>query len=162
VSSKLRKCFYVALERAGVARCFELHELDRVLAESKEGLDAYRRGLKKTQQKRRALVAHHTVRLLGRMDVAVGTANAKMVWNRAKSLVVVESANHLALGIHDFHGLLRIESDAQSWDSRHLGRGADIGSRAIQGAKEKGPVVAAVGLSGGLAALGRWNAGRSE
>lgn len=142
---------------AVLARCFQLQdavdviELDRVLAESQEGLDAYRRGLKKTQQGRRELIADHTVQLLGRMDVAVGTANATMVWNRTKSLEVVESANHLATGIHDFHGLLRIESGPQSWDARQLGRGADIGSQAIQVVKDK-PVVGAVGLAG-LAAL---------
>lgn len=140
---------------AVLARCFELQiaidviELDRVLAESQEGLDAYRRGLKKSQQKRRELIEDHTVRLLGRMDVAVDTANAKIVWNRAKSLEVVDSANHLATDIHDFHGLLRIGSDPQSWDARQLGRGADIGSQAIQVAKDKRTVVAAgVGLAG--------------
>ena len=142
---------------AVLARCFELQdavdviELDRVLAESPEGLDAYRRGLKKTQHERRALVAGHTLHLLGRMDAAVGTANAKMVWNRTKSFEVVEAAKNLGTGIHDFHGLLRIESDPQSWDTRQLGRGADIGSQAIQVAKDKGPVVALVGL----AALGK-------
>ncbi len=144
---------------AVLARCFLLEdavdviELDRVLAESQEGLDAYRSGLKKTQQARRELIADHTGHLLGRMDVAVGTANAKMVRYRTKSLEVVESANHLATGIHDFHGLLRIESDPQSWNARQLGRGKDIGSQAIQVAKDKGPAVAA-GLAG-LAALGK-------
>ena len=81
------------------------------------------------------------------MDVAVGTANATMVWNRTKSLEVVESAKHLATGIYDFHGLLRIESDPQSWDARQLGRGADIGSQAIQVVKDKRTVVAVVGLA---------------
>jgi hypothetical protein len=142
---------------AVLARCFQLQdaidviELDRVLAESQEGLAAYRRGLKKAQQERRELIAGHTADLLGRMEVAVGTANAKMVWNRTKSLEVVESANDLATGIHDFHGLLRIESEPQSWDARQLGRGADIGSQAIQVAKDKGPIVvtaASVGLAG--------------
>lgn len=139
---------------AVLARSFQLQEavdvieLDRVLAESQEGLAAYRNGLKKTQQKRRQLIADHTVHLLGRMDAAVGSANATMVWNRTKSLEVVDSANHLATGIHDFHGLLRIESDPQSWDARPLGRGADIGSQAIQVVKDKGPVVAGVGLAG--------------
>ena len=143
---------------AVLAHCFQMQdavdeiELDRVLAESQEGLDAYRHGLKKTQQERRELIADHTVHLLSRMDVAVGTANAKMVWNRTKSLEVVESANHLATGIYDFHGLLRIESDPQSWDARQLGRGADIGSQAIQVAKDKKVVAAGVGLAG-LAAL---------
>jgi len=145
---------------AVLARCFQLQEavdvieLDRVLAESQEGLDAYRRGLQKAQQERRALVADHTARLLGRMDVAVGTANAKVIWHRTKSLDVVGSANHLATGIHDFHGLLRIESNPQSWDARQLARGAEIGSQVIQVAKDKGPVVAAVGVTG-LAALGK-------
>jgi hypothetical protein len=139
---------------AVLARCFELQdevdviELDRVLAESQEGLDAYRRGLKKTRQRRRELIADHTAHLLGRMAVAVRAANATMIWNRTKSLEVVESANHLATGIYDFQGLLRIESDPQSWDARQLGRGAKIGSQAIQVAKDKGLGVAGVGLAG--------------
>jgi hypothetical protein len=138
---------------AVLARCFQLQdavdviELDRVLAESHEGLDAYRRGLEKAQQDRRALIADHTVRLLGRMDEAVGTANAKLVWHRTNSGDVVEAVNQLATGIHDFHVVLRIESDPQSWDVRQLGRGADIGSQTIQVAKDKGPVVAAVGMT---------------
>lgn len=141
---------------AVLARCFQLHnaidviELDRVLDESPEKLDAYRRGLKKARQKRRELVSGHTTHLLDRMDAAVGTANAKMVWNRTRCLEVVDSANHLAAGVHNFHGLLRIESDPRSWQERRLGPAADLGSQAIQKTKDTAPYVAA---GAGLLAL---------
>jgi hypothetical protein len=145
-----------------LARCFQLHdaidviELDRVLHESPEKLDAYRRGLKKARQERRELVSGHTAHLLDRMDAAVGTANAKMVWNRTKCLEVVDSANHLAAGVHNFHGLLRIESDPRSWQGRRLGRAADLGSQAIQKTKDTAPYVGAgVGLLAFVAVAGK-------
>ena len=71
-----------------LAQCFRLQdaveiiELDRVLAESPAELDAYRYGLQKAKQQRRGLISDHTFELLGRMDAAVSTANAKMIWNR--------------------------------------------------------------------------------
>lgn len=52
-------------------------------------------------------------------------ANAKIVWNRTKSLDVVASANDLAAGLDDFHGLLTIEAGLRSWEARELGRAAD-------------------------------------
>lgn len=147
---------------AVLARCFQLHdaidviELDRVLDESPEKLDAYRRGLKKARQERRDLLSGHTAHLLDRMDAAVGTANAKMVWNRTKCMEVVDLANHLAAGVHNFHGLLRIESDLRSWQQRRLRPAADLGSQAIQKTRDTAPYVAAgAGLLAVVAVAGK-------
>ncbi|KQY58959.1 hypothetical protein ASD11_04895 [Aeromicrobium sp. Root495] len=147
---------------AVLARCFQLQdaidviELDRVLAESPHELDAYRRGLKKAQAGRRELVSEHTAHLLARMDKAVETANAKIVWNRTKSLDVVASANDLAAGLDDFHGLLTIEADLRSWEPRELGRAAEVASQAIQQSKDKGPgVVGTAALAATAVGLGK-------
>lgn len=128
-----------------LAQCFRLQdaleiiELDRVFAESPAELDAYRYGLQKAKQQRRGIISDHTFELLGRMDAAVSTANAKMIWNRTLSHALIGSANHVATGIHDFHGLLSIDAAPMAWNPRRLRRGADIGSHAIQGAKDNGP-----------------------
>jgi hypothetical protein len=72
-----------------------------------------------------------------------------MFWNRAKSPAVVESGNHVAAGVHDFHGLLGIESDPRSWEERRLGSAAEMGSQVIQKTKDTAPYVGAgVGLLG--------------
>jgi hypothetical protein len=131
-----------------LARCSMLHdavdvlELDRVLAEAPQELPAYRSGLQHARQQRGTVIAEHTRHLLDRMDLAVDTANAKIVWNRKKSVDVVRHANQLAPGIHDFHVTLSIESEPRAWDARQLGRGADIGSQVVQVARDTGPVVA--------------------
>jgi hypothetical protein len=145
-----------------LAQCFRLQdaveiiELDRVLAESPAELDAYRYGLQKAKQQRRGLISDHTFELLGRMDAAVSTANAKMIWNRTLSHAVIGSANHVATGIHDFHGLLSIDAAPMAWNPRRLRRGADIGSHAIQGAKDNGPhAVAAAATLASLVLAGK-------
>jgi hypothetical protein len=140
-----------------LAQCFRLQdavemiELDRVLAESPAELDAYRSGLEKAKQQRRGLISEHTFELLNRMDTAVITANAKMIWNRTLSHAVIGSANHVATGIHDFHGILSIEAEPMEWNPRRLPRRADIGSQALQGAKDNGPQ--AVAAAATLASL---------
>lgn len=135
---------------AVLALCFQMEdeidvidEIDRVLARTPEGVVTYNRGMRKARKGRRELISGHTTSLLDRMDAAVGAANAKMVWNRAKPLDVVASANHLASGFHDFHGLLRIESDPRSWEERRLGPAAEMGSQVIQKTKDTAPTVAA-------------------
>ncbi|MEV4844934.1 hypothetical protein AB0K20_17185 [Micromonospora matsumotoense] len=147
---------------AVLARCFQLQdaidviELDRALGESPAKLDAYRRGLKKARLARRKLVSGHTANLLDRMNTAVGTANAKMLWNRSRCFEVVDSANHLAAGVHNFHGLLRIESDPRSWQERRLGPAADLGSQTIQKTKDTAPYIATgVGLIAFVAVAGK-------
>jgi hypothetical protein len=138
---------------AVLARCFQLQdgidvlELDRVLDESPEKLAAYRRGLKKARQKRRELISGHTEHLLARMDAAVGTANAKRFFHLAPSEAVVHSSNHVAAGVHDFHGRLGIESGLQSWEARRLGDAAEMAANAIEKTKEATPIIATVGVA---------------
>jgi hypothetical protein len=148
---------------AVLARCFQLQdgidvlELDRVLDESPEKLAAYRRGLKKARQKRRELISGHTEHLLARMDAAVGTANAKRFFHLAPSEAVVHSSNHVAAGVHDFHGRLGIESGLQSWGARRLGDAAEMAANAIEKTKEATPIiiatVGAAAVIGGAEAL---------
>jgi hypothetical protein len=147
---------------AVLAECFQLQDafdvlvLDRALDASPEGLEACRRGLRADRQDRLELISQKTEHLLDCMDVAVGRANAKLFWNRTKSPAVVQSGNHVAAGIHDFHGLLGIESDSRSWEERQLGRAAEMGSQAIQKTKDTGPLVAAgVGLVGLIGLAGQ-------
>ncbi len=138
-----------------LARCFQLQdafdvlELDRALDAAPEELDACRRGLKADRQERLETISQHTGHLLDRMDAAVGMANAKIFWNRTRSPAVVQSGNHVATGVYDFHALLGIESDPRSWEERQLGSAAEMGSQAIQKTKDMAPYVAAgVGLLG--------------
>ena len=141
---------------AVLARCFQLQdaidviELDRTMVGTPEKVPAYKRGMKRAKENRREIISGHTRNLLDRMDEAVGAANARIVWNRAKSLEVVESSNHLGAGIHDFHGLLRIESEPRSWQARQLGSAENFGSHVIQKSREAVPVV---GIGLGLAGL---------
>ena len=138
---------------AVLARCFQLQdaidvlELDRVLDESPEKLAAYRRGLMKDRQERRELISGHTQQLLARMDAAVGTANAKRLFHLAPSEAVVHSSNHVAAGVHDFHGRLGIESGLQSWEARRLGDAAEMAANTLQKTKEAAPIIAAVGAA---------------
>jgi hypothetical protein len=58
------------------------------------------------------------------MNAAAGRANSKVLLNPIQSPAVVESSNLVAIGVHDFHGLLGIESGGQSSDSRRWGEAA--------------------------------------
>ena len=146
---------------AVLARCFQLQdglaviEIDRVLVDSPDELDDYRRGLQDTQQTRRMVISEHTAGLLGRMDAAVNTANTKMVFNRTRSLSVLNAASRVSTGVDEFHGLVSIDADPWSWNARQLGRAWDIGSHAVQTIKDKGPTVVTVGLVLGGAVAGR-------
>jgi hypothetical protein len=109
---------------AVLARCFQLQdavavlELDRVLDASPDELDRHRLGVKAARQKRLALISRSTLRLLARMDAAAGTANAKVLLHPAASPAVVRSSNQVAIGVHEFHRRLGIESGRQSSEAR--------------------------------------------
>lgn len=140
---------------AVLARCFQLQdaidvlELDRVLDESPEELDAYRRGLKAVRHDRLKLISRTTESLLARMDVAAGTANAKVLLHPAASRAVVDSSNHVATGVLDFHGLLGIDSGRQSWEARRwMDAAAEAKDKALEHA---GP--AAAGIAVGSVAI---------
>jgi hypothetical protein len=140
-----------------LARCFQLQdafdvlELDRALDASPEELDARRRGLKADRQDRLEIISRGTEFLLARMHVAVGTANAKVLLHRNASRAVVDSSNHVATGVHDFHGLLGIESGHQSWEARRWkDAAAEVRDKALENA---GPAAAVVAAGGAAIAL---------
>jgi hypothetical protein len=142
---------------AVLARCSQLQdaidllELDRVLDASAEEPDAYRRGLKAARQDRLELISRSTESLLARMDVAAGTANAKVLLHLPASRAVVDSSNHVATGVHDFHGLLGIESGRQSWEARRwMDAAAEARDKALENA---GPVAAGIAVGSVAIAL---------
>ncbi|MFF4517429.1 hypothetical protein [Streptomyces mirabilis] len=124
---------------AVLARCFQLQdaiavlELDRVLDASPDELDGHRRGLKAARQDRLELISRSTERLVARMDAAAGTANAKVLLNPSKSPAVVQSSNHVATGVHDFHGRLGIESGRRSSEARRwVDAAAEVRDKALE------------------------------
>ncbi|MGW5663289.1 hypothetical protein ACWEWG_24785 [Streptomyces sp. NPDC003758] len=136
---------------AVLARCFQLQdaiavlELDRVLDMSPEELDGHRLGLRAARQNRLSLISRSTERLVARMNAAADMANAKVLLNPIKSPAVVQSSNHVAIGVHDFHGRLGIESGLPSSEAR---RWVDAATEARDKALETGAkgVDAAVSL----------------
>ncbi|MET7904009.1 hypothetical protein ABZS86_22210 [Streptomyces sp. NPDC005355] len=135
VESKAREWLAV------LARCFQLQdaiavlELDRVLDAAPEELDRHRLGLRVARQKRLDLISRSTERLVARMNAAASTANAKVLLNPTKSPAVVQSSNHVATGVYDFHGRLGIESGRRSSEAR---RWVDAAAEARDKALETG------------------------
>lgn len=131
---------------AVLARCFQLQdaiavlELDRVLDDSPEELNGHRLGLKAARQDRLEHIARSTELLVARMNAAAGTANAKVLLHPTKSPAVVQSRNHVAAGVHDFHGRLGIESGRQSSEARRWAEAAaEVRDKALEtGAKGVG------------------------
>lgn len=109
---------------AVLARCFQLQdgiavlELDRVLDGSPDELDQHRIALKAARRNRLELIAQSTERLLARMDAAAGAANSKVLLHPIASRAVVDSTNHVAIVVVDFHGRLGIDSDRESLEAR--------------------------------------------
>jgi hypothetical protein len=99
-------------------------ELDRVLDATPDELDRHRIGLKSARQNRLERIASCTERLLARMDVAAGTANASVLMHPAKAPAVVRSSNHVSTAIIDFEERLGIERARQSSETRRWGEAA--------------------------------------
>jgi hypothetical protein len=114
-----------------LARCFQLQdaiavlELDRVLDAAPDDLDGHRLGLKASRQKRLDTISRSTGHLMARMDAAAGTANTKVLLHPATSAAVVQSTEHVASVVADFHGRLGIESGRPSLQAK---RWADAAS----------------------------------
>ena len=110
-----------------LARCFQLQdaiavlELDRVLDAAPDDLDGHRLGLKASRQKRLDTISRSTERLMARMDAAAGTANTKVLLHPTTSPAVVQSREHVASAVADFHGRLGIESGRQSLEAKRWG-----------------------------------------
>ncbi len=126
---------------AVLARCFQLQdamavlELDRVLNASPEELDRHRLALRAARQNRLELIARSTERLMARMGAAAGMANTKVLMNPAQAPAVVQSSNHVAIAVGDFHGRLGIERGRQSVEAR---RWADAATEVRDKALETG------------------------
>ena len=124
-----------------LARCVQLQdaiavlELDRVLDAAPQQLHGHRLGLKAARQDRLEHIVRGTEHLVARMNAAASAADAKLLLHPAKSPAVVESSNHVATGVHDFHARLGIESGRQSSQAR---RWADAATQARDKALEKG------------------------
>lgn len=124
---------------AVLARCFQLQdalavlELDRVLDASPEELDRHRLALKAARQNRRVLISQSTERLMVRMDAAAGTANLKVLLHPTSSRAVVQSSNHVALAIENFHGGLGIDSRRESVEAkRWMDAATDVKDKVVQ------------------------------
>ncbi len=118
---------------AVLARCFELHdavgvlELDRVLDASPDEIDRHRLGLRSARLDRIELLGERTEHLLHRMDAAVDLANSKVLLNPMDSPAVVRSSNTVMAEVHEFHGVVGIESGYQSAESRRWSEAAADG-----------------------------------
>ncbi|MFE1858603.1 hypothetical protein [Streptomyces anandii] len=128
---------------AVLARCFQLQdafavlELDRVLDTTPDELDRHRLGLRIARKKRLDAISRTTERLVARMNAAADAANAKVLLHPTKSPAVVQSSNHVAAGVHDFHGRLGIESGRRPSEARRwVHAAAEVRDKALEtGAK---------------------------
>lgn len=135
-----------------LARCFQLNdeiailELERVRETAPDELDRHRLGLRAAREDRRELMAQRTEDLLTRMNAAVGTANLKVLLHPTAAPAVVEARNRVATDVHEFHGVLGIESGheaskarpwreaaAETWDAA-----LEVGAEGVEGAKKLG------------------------
>lgn len=133
---------------AVLARCFQLQdaiailELDRVLDASPDELDRHRFALRTARQNRLELIARSTERLMARMDAAADAANAKVLLHPTTSRAVVNSSNHVATGIVDFHGHLGIEGNRQSLEARRwVDAAGEVRAKAVETGAEGVDVV---------------------
>lgn len=86
------------------------------------------------------------------MNAAADSANAKVLLNPIKSPAVVQSSNHVATAVHDFHGRLGIESGRQSSEAR---RWADAAAETRDMALETGAKGVGAAISLGNETLDR-------
>ncbi|MBG0740732.1 hypothetical protein IV500_15260 [Paeniglutamicibacter antarcticus] len=109
---------------AVLARCFQLYDslavlkLDRVLDASPEELDSHRRALRVARQNRIDQITRRTEQLLGKMNVAAGRANTKVLLHPTTARTVVQSNNKVEAAVSEFHKCLGIEDGRQSVEAK--------------------------------------------
>jgi hypothetical protein len=109
---------------AVLARSFQLQdeiavlELDRVLDASPDELTGHRLGLRTARQHRLEHITRSTEQLVARMNAAAAEANANVLLNPFQSPAVVRASNQVAIGVHEFHERLGIDSGHRSSESR--------------------------------------------
>jgi hypothetical protein len=110
-------------------------ELDRVLGSSPDDLNQHRLGLKAARQSRLDLISQCTGQLMTRMQAAgaTGLANTNILRHPQTSRAVVESSNHVAAAVADFHDRLGIERDRQHvGPKRWLDALAEVREKALE------------------------------
>jgi len=127
-----------------LARCFQLQdaiavlELDRVLDAAPGDLDGHRLGLKASRQQRLDTISRSTGRLMARMDAAAGTANTKVLLHPTMSPAVVQSREHVAVAVAEFHGRLGIESGRHSLEAkRWVHAAAEVRDKVLETGAER-------------------------
>ncbi len=109
---------------AVLARCFQLRdafsilELDRVLDDSPDELEAHRRGLKAARQKRLDTITRCTEALLARADAAAAKANAKVLLHPSMSPAVVQASETVVTAVEGFAAPLGIASEREALEAR--------------------------------------------
>ncbi|RKR73494.1 hypothetical protein [Frondihabitans australicus] len=140
---------------AVIARCFQLQdalavlELDRVLDSSPDELDAHRRGVELSRDKRRNVISQTTLGLLRRMDAAASSANSKVLLHPFAPGAIVQSGNGVAADVVAFHERLGIEGDRESISSRRWSEAAvDTKDKALEAGAEGVEAAAQLGAEG--------------
>ncbi|ACQ82151.1 conserved hypothetical protein [Beutenbergia cavernae DSM 12333] len=109
---------------AVLARCFQLQdaiavlELDRVLGAAPDEVDRHRKGLLAARRNRLELISRCTERLIERMGIAAGSANAKVLLHPSASRDVVRSSNNVTVAAVDLRDALGLEGGPLTLEAR--------------------------------------------
>jgi hypothetical protein len=122
-------------------------ELDRVFDVEPEEVDGHRLGLSASRQERLRRYTDTSAEMLGRIDAGVQRANARLVWDRTRSEVVIARSNEVGSSVGLFCDLLGVAKNPRSWEARTLGRAASVGSKAVQGTRAGAPLAALAGAA---------------
>ncbi|MFN3602770.1 MAG: hypothetical protein ACK4UY_15415, partial [Dietzia sp.] len=157
---------------AVLARCFQLQdglavlELDRVLDASPDELDRHRTALQVARGNRLELIARTTEALLARMEIAAGTANAKVLIHPRSAQTVVQARNHVVSTVVDFQELLGLEGEQSALEKRRWRDAAvDARDKVVETSSEGiGTAVRAggEGLNSAKSASGRFASGVAQ
>jgi hypothetical protein len=75
---------------------------------------------------------------MARMDSAASNANAKVMLHPTASPAVVQSREHVAVAVGDFHGRLGIESGRESLEARRWAHAAaELRDKALESGAER-------------------------
>ncbi|GAB3283140.1 hypothetical protein [Kineosporia babensis] len=143
----LRNWLAVLIRCAEMDHKFFLLRLERALAEAPEHVEGCRRAIAEHQTEREAALAENISKSFENVNTARQKANAWMILDRTRSLVVIESANRLAAELDQFCQLLQFTVEERSWETRELGRAARLSAQTVQAAKDYGPIAGALGVA---------------
>lgn len=116
--SKVREWLAVLARCCQLRDAFSILELDRVLDNAPDEIEAHRRGLKTARRKRLDTISHVTEALLARMDAAATQANAKVLLHPATAPAVVAASGTVVGIVEGFHEPLGIQSSREGVETR--------------------------------------------